>query len=106
MGWRLWRLWRLAAALAAVEEDSLTAVASAVKEDSSGTDSINISYKQFTRSIIVPARATTNNHGTKTTKTRTKKTNRQYVPIQRSTLLDTSSAESASVKTFPFFRWV
>lgn len=33
----------------AVEEDSLTAVASAVEEDSSATDSINISYKQSTR---------------------------------------------------------
>jgi hypothetical protein len=42
------------AALAAVEEDSsATVVALAVEEDSLGMDSINISYKQPAKSILV-----------------------------------------------------
>ena len=98
----------VAAVAMAVEEDSsAAAVALAVEEDSSAMDSINILYKQSTRSIIVLATATTNNHTTKTTKTRTKKetaaertnnhttkTKRQYVLIQRSTLLGAALADS------------
>ena len=61
-----------ASAGADVEEDSSMAVASAVEADSS---SINISYRQSTRPMIVPAMATTIKRMVMT-KTRTKETNR------------------------------
>jgi hypothetical protein len=79
----------------AAEEDSLMVVVSALAaEDCSAMNSINISYKQSTKSIVVTATATTNNHGTKTTN---KKRNRQYVSIQQPTLLEPVSADSVSV---------
>ena len=53
----------------AAEEDSLMAVASALAaEDSSAMDSIDMSYRQSTRSMIVPAMATTKKHPFKVVK--------------------------------------
>ena len=60
----------VASAGVTVEEDSLMAVVSAVEEDSS---SINISYRQSTKPMIVPAMVTITKYMVMT-ETRTKKT--------------------------------
>jgi hypothetical protein len=87
-----------AAVSAAVEEGSsaAVAVASAVEEGYSDFLSLNISYKQLIRSILVTATAviTTHNGPEEIIETRTKKTNRQYVSTQQLILLDTVSAAS------------
>jgi hypothetical protein len=92
------------AASAAVEGDSsAAAVALAVEGDSSAilldSLSLNISYKQLAKSILVTATNNSNmmtHSKNKQTKEqiRTKKTNRQYVSTQQLTLLDTASAAS------------
>ena len=68
------------------------AVALAAEEDSSAILldflSISISYKQSAIPMIVPAMATTKNGMIATIKTKSRKTNRQYVSIQQLTMLD------------------
>jgi len=80
-----------------VDLASATVVASAVKWVSSVMVSINSSYKQLVKSTLVVATVPTKKaykivNLVTTTKTRTKKINRQYVSTQQSTLMDTVSS--------------